>query len=57
MSMKAIERCTYVYETIGTKRKCTLHFDNEVTVDVSNRTENEVITNLGHSGWLLVPTK
>ncbi len=55
--MKAIERCTYTIEEIETGKKGTLHFDNGVTVDVSNKTEQEVIANLGHYGWGLVSIK
>lgn len=55
--MKATEHCEYTSEIIGTEKKCTLHFDTGVTIDVSNKTEEEVIKNLGHYGWVVVSVK
>lgn len=52
--MSKFEYCTYTTEDIKNVIKSTLSYATGKDIDVTNKTTNEVIAELGHSGWEMV---
>lgn len=52
--MTKFEYCTYTSEEHDGAVKRTLSYTDGKVFDVTNKTSNEVIAELGHSGWELV---